>query len=333
MTIFSRVSCRPATTPGMTVVCSIFGMLVAAPILILCHFSLTVLFPSYTYDASTSTLITKCSPTAVHDTIERFFTDSIRSIRRTHNLTEAEELFAFSTSPDIGGFTGDHANSRKQSDMSIIPLLPPAVEEADDDPEPLNDGFPLVAVEVGFSETYEQLQTDMELWLKGSEGKVRAVILISLTETPKYSAKPFLDDYTVEPDPDALPARRGPHGPLYRGEHVLVGAITGFIEIWRFNATTGTVECEPRISVLPPDPNNSTFSLSMLDFYGWADRVPERFQPDDRVEFDLDNYRRQIKVAIQPLGRQRLQKAEATKRKVPKDDGEWSDRDRKRGRR
>lgn len=217
--------------------------------------------------------------------------------------------------------------------MAIIPLLPPADEEADDDPEPLNDGFPLVAVEVGFSETYEQLLADMELWLKGSEGKVRAVILISLTETPKYSAKSFLHEPIPEPDPNALPARRGPHGPLYRGEHVLVGAITGFIEIWRFNAATGTVECEPRISVLPPDPEQSTFSLTMLDFYGWAERVPERFKPEDKVDFDLDNYRRQIKVAIQPLGRQRMQKAEAAKRKLPKEeDGEWSEREGKKSR-
>lgn len=289
---------------------------------------------SYTYDSSTSTLITKCSPTAVHDTIERFFTDSIRSIRRTHNLTESEELFAFSTSPDIGGFTGDHANSRKQSDMAIIPLLPPALEQADDNPEPLNDGFPLVAAEVGFSETYEQLLADMELWLKGSEGKVRAAIVVSLTETPKYSASPFLGESTAEPGPEAPPARRGPHGPLYRGDHVLVGAITGFLEIWRFNAATGTVQCEPRISVLPADPDNSSFSLTMLDLYGWADRVPDRFKPHDKVEFDLDNYRRQIKVAIQPLGRQRVQKAEAAKRKLPKDtDEEWSGRDGKRVRR
>lgn len=279
-------------------------------------------------------MITKCSPTAVHDTIERFFTDSIRSIRHTHSLTESEELFAFSTSPDIGGFSGDYANSRKQSDMAIIPLLPPAVEEADDDPEPLNDGFPLVAVEVGFSETYEQLLADMKLWLKGSEGKVRAVVLVSLTETPKYSAKNFQGESNAEPGPETPPARRGPHGPLYRGDHVLVGAITGFLEIWRFNAATGTVQCEPRISVLPADPVNNTFSLTMLDLYGSEDRVPDRFNPDDKVEFDLDNYRRQIKVAIQPLGRQRVQKAEAAKRKLPKDnDGEWSGRDGKRVRR
>lgn len=218
--------------------------------------------------------------------------------------------------------------------MAIIPLLPLALEEADDDPEPLNDGFPLVAVEVGFTETYEQLLADMNLWLKGSEGKVRAVILVSLTETPKYSAKPFLGEPKSEPDPEAPPARRGPHGPLYRGDHVLVGAITGFLEIWRLNAATGTVECEPRISVLPADPDNTSFGLTMLDLYGWAGRVPDRFKPDDKVEFNLDSYRRQIKVAIQPLGRQRLQKAEAAKRKSSKDtDGEWSGRAGKKSRR
>lgn len=217
--------------------------------------------------------------------------------------------------------------------MSIVPRLEPDREEEDDDPQPLNDGFPLVAVEVGFSESYEQLLADMELWLKGSLGKVRAVVIISLTETPKYSGKPFLSEPTGESDPDALPARRGPHGPLYRGKDILVGAITGFLEVWRYNAETNTTERESHISVLPADPENSTFSLTMMDLFGWAERVPARFKPEDPVLFDLDNYRMQIKVAIQPLARRRLQQAEVAKRKLPKEeDGEWTESV-KRGRR
>lgn len=61
---------------------------------------------------------------------------------------------------------------------------------------------------MGFSETYKQLLDDKELGLERRETKVRTATLVSLTETPKYSVKPFRTVSNGKPDPDAPPARR-----------------------------------------------------------------------------------------------------------------------------
>lgn len=191
---------------------------------------------------------------------------------------------------------------------------------ADDGTVP-NDGFPLVATEVGFSESYANLLRDMRLWLIGSGGKVRAVILVAITETPKYASKPILES---DEGPAVL---AGPlFGPRMHGEHVLVGAITAVLEVWRYKSDGDTVEREARVDVVPADPKQTHFHLSMMDFYGSAERVPERFKPGDLVPFALEAYRLKISESIARLGLQRMQKIESEKRKravkVEKD-GDW----------
>lgn len=263
----------------------------------------------YTYHADTATLINTCSPTPVHDAFQSFFLRAEKAFSRTYDLTEDEQPWEL-ISPEISGFTGAASGSRKQADMCIMPTS--------DAGDVLNDGFPLVATEVGFSESYANLVSDMTLWLVGSAGKVRAVILISITETPKYTSKPLAECTGPVPPGD-------PYGPRTLDGHTLVGAITAVLELWRYDPASAAPVREARMRVIPPDLDHPHFDLRMLDFYGWAERVPARFTPEEKVRFELDGYRRKIAEAIPRLGLQRLQRIESEKRKRAgrKDEDEW----------
>lgn len=318
----TRNSCPPARTPYTALLYSVSGGF-------RCLLSLAIGIPNksssrYTYHSGTSTLINTCSPTPVHDAFQSFFLRAEKSFSRANALEDDEQPWEL-VSPEIGGFTGDAAGSRKQADMCIMPT-------SDDESVP-NDGFPLVATEVGFSESYANLLRDMTLWLVGSEGKVRAVILICINETPKYVSKPLLDSEGA-PSPPVIPGEK--FGPRLVDGHTLVGSITAVLEIWRYNAKSCSAEREVTMNVIPPDPAHTHFNLTMLDFYGWADRVPARFKPEDMIPFDLEGYRKKIAESIPRLGLQRLQRIENEKRKrsLKKDEDEWvPGRDAKRARR
>lgn len=245
----------------------------------------------------------------MHDAFQSFFLRAEKTFSRTRALTEDEQPWEL-IAPEIGGFTGAAAGSRKQADMCIMPT-----SDADD---VLNDGFPLVATEVGFSESYANLLSDMTLWLVGSAGKVRAVILISITETPKYTSKPLVDSAGPVPSGEK-------YGPRILDGHTLVGAMTAVLEVWRYDPVYAATVCEARMSVIPPDPVHAHFDLTMLDFYGWAERVPARFAPEEKIRFELEGYRKKIAEAIPRLGLQRLQRIESEKRKraVKKEEDEW----------
>ena len=49
-------------------------------------------------------------------------------------------------------------------------------------------------LEVGFSETYDELVQDARLWLEGT-GEVSVVVLVKFTETPKYECRTRGLDY------------------------------------------------------------------------------------------------------------------------------------------
>lgn len=69
------------------------------------------------------------------------------------------------------------------------------------------------------------------------------------------------------------------------------------------------------MDVIPADPRDMKFHITMLDLYGWADRVPERFRPEDKIPFELEGYRKKITESIPRLGLQRMQRIEDRNRK------------------
>lgn len=273
------------------------------------------MIPSYTYDSRTSKLIIKCTTTPAHDAVERFFLTSYQDIIENYAITRPERSFAFVSTGDTGGFSGSYKGSRKTADGMIVPVI--ARGGAEDDA--LNDGFPLVAIEVGFSQKYESLLLDMTKWLEGSNGKTRAVLIFSFAEDPVYSSKPFTQPPVAKSEPStdaeelviATTASDEPaYGPFWRDGNVQVGAISVFLEIWRYNATEQAPYQESKISIIPADDEHQHFNLTMLDLYGEEERIPGRFKPTDPVKFSLEEYRREIRLALPRLALQRQQKIE-----------------------
>lgn len=314
----------------------------------------------FTYDASTSTLITRCMPSPIHDAAQVFFQRRLKRLIIERRISYADSTrFELQTGTDVGRFSGDRAGSRKQPDIAVIAA-------GDDDEDDLNSDFPLVTVEVGFSEGYDALKKDMKLWLIGSEGKVRVVVLISLLETPQYQAHQFLTDDDSDDNPgdghgskedvvaDAVeynssgasssvvpaaanpPPSTAPYGPYLHNNLILVGSITGFLELWRLDPTTKLPVRTLHRDIFPTGPPpyaNDNFELTMLDLFGWPDRVPQACTPDESVVFELAEYRKVVAKAVLRFARLRLDKVEKEKRKMREGEGERGDGDWRGGKR
>lgn len=291
----------------------------------------------FKYDAGTRTLITRCMPSPLHDAVQLFFDRRLKRLIIERRLSYADSTrFAVQSGTDVGRFTGERAGSRKQPDMSVMAT-------GDDDTEDgLNGDFPLVAVEVGFSEGYASLLEDMELWLLGSEGKVRVVVLISLVETPSFTGKRFMTDDEKPPrgsndrddaGPSAPPVHvNPPYGPHLHNGLVLVGQISGFLELWRLDATTSLPTRTLRRDIFPPGPPphaDDSFELTMLDLFGWPDRLPQGCAADEPVVFELAEYREVVAGAVLRFARMRLHRLNEKRKRVGEVDGEWSGKKRR----
>jgi len=71
------------------------------------------------------------------------------------------------------GFEGQYTGSSKVPDLALLSRNVNRVNE------------PKFILEVGLSETYEQLVQDAKLWLEGTRD-VLVVVLVKFTENPKY---------------------------------------------------------------------------------------------------------------------------------------------------
>lgn len=243
-------------------------------------------------------------------------------------------LFGIQAGTDVNAFGGSHQGSCKRADLSIVPQQPIDDDDLDADEdacEPLNGDFPSVAVEVGFPEDDDGLLADMELWLRGSAGRVRVVVLVNLTETPDYNGAPF--SRTQEPAPapsdgaDPVPrwVSQGNYGPILYDGHVLVGELSGFMELWSFDEATSAPRMSCHRTVIPaPDAsavNEDYFVLTLADLFGGAERVPDRLDPMMEVRFEFAVYRALLARAMREHGRQRLARAEVKRRRLEGMDG------------
>lgn len=270
-------------------------------------------------------------PAPEHDAIQSLFEHGISEMSRAHALATAErDLFTVKVGTDVTAFAGARQGSRKRADLSVAPQNLDSDSDGEDGEDGgLNGDFPSVAVEVGFSEGYARLKQDMELWLLGSAGKVRVVVLVNLVEMPVFTGEPFSrDDAAAAPAAARRWVSAAPHGPIMYDGHVLVGAITGFVELWRIDAATALPHATCRRTVLPapPDPRDPAedcFALTLADLFGAPERVPGRLDPDEEVRFPFDVYRRVLARAIRTHGRQRLADAAARKRSCEGVDAEW----------
>lgn len=88
-------------------------------------------------------------------------------------LTRSERVFTFICPSHTGSISGSHIGSCNTANVIIVPMI---LRDLGKDNTILNGGFPLVAVETRFPQTYENLLLNMRKWLEDSLIKPHAKI-------------------------------------------------------------------------------------------------------------------------------------------------------------
>ncbi|KKZ63189.1 hypothetical protein EMCG_02394 [[Emmonsia] crescens] len=125
--------------------------------------------PRLNYNSVTRTLDVYIMPTRTHDSHQTWLYKEVARMLNTNYITPAEfNELDFMTGTTIRGFQGQYAGSIKQPDMGIVPE---------------GEYFPTVVIESGWTESFARLHCDMRIWLVGSVGKVKLVLLLKWTKT------------------------------------------------------------------------------------------------------------------------------------------------------
>ena len=149
-------------------------------------------------------------------------------------------------SQKVGAFTGAYKGTKKEPDV----LFKCRGQD---------DILYTAVVEIGFTETYEDLVDDIKLWIEGNRD-MRTVILIKVEEDPRYySPTSKMEDAKVKdlgfPDPSNLKISmviKDPNdsfGPLQINNLVWVGKMVVFLEIWKKDTTNGKAKQQGTRSV------------------------------------------------------------------------------------
>ena len=191
-------------------------------------------YPKYAYDASSSTLIVKLMPSPVRESI----TDTIATgfIVARAGLPRSLRDFNITTNENFRGFSRQYSGSCKVPDLAV---------EFTDAAGDLNPKF---VVEIGLSETYEELLQDARLWLEGTD-PVSIVLLVKFVENPKYrsplSNQRYKDIVDLNfPEASEIKAHHfnmeRDYGPVtYKGLRRAGEISETFLEVWKRDLTTG----------------------------------------------------------------------------------------------
>lgn len=163
-------------------------------------------------------------------------------------------------------------------------------------------------LEVGFSETYEQLVEEMKLWLEGTDS-VSMAVLVKFTENPPYkcpvSFDQDLEKLNIPSESREVRSRdviAGENfGPVsYRGQQWVGDISEAFIEIWKIDADTNTAKRQgDRINLLDMAQDSIQFELSAF--------LTISPQNDRTISLGLDKFRKLLKYEIKQLAVERCQ--------------------------
>ncbi|KAK9251063.1 hypothetical protein V1507DRAFT_445129 [Lipomyces tetrasporus] len=178
----------------------------------------------------------------------------------SYHSPESIDRIVDAGSSDVRGSGGGYEHSVKQADGLFQYVGPGA-------------GPATVAFEVGFSQNYDSLLGNKDVWIQGCHAK--ACVLICLNESPRFRnpTEPFEDIGDVEAEKAAMTLQALATVPLdgsyfaqiiYR-DHVWAGGVTeAFIEVWRADGH----EKFPLIEDRRPHHNlTTTLGLHVSDFF------------------------------------------------------------------
>ena len=223
-------------------------------------------------------------------------------------------------SQTVGAFIGAYKGSQKEPDVLF--------NYRGQDRNVLSTAV----VEIGFTETYEELVDDTKMWIEGNRD-IRTVILIKVEENPPYHSpiSEFEDDEVEDlgfPAPEDLVTSmvipkdpNDSYGPLQINNFDWVNKMGVFLEIWKRDAVNGEAKQQGTRSVsctsfsstqvqcvltralfqyFVPHDATSELDLKLSDFYpldatnGGNKRFPLTF---DQLRLHLEAYREQLAVA------------------------------------
>ncbi|KAL2220341.1 hypothetical protein M432DRAFT_653532, partial [Thermoascus aurantiacus ATCC 26904] len=211
-------------------------------------------FPKYSYNASMSTVIIELMPSPIHDAVVSHFMQGFTCAQDT-----ASEAVQFS----IRLATNEMYNDFDDRSCKIANLYLKVTDQT-------GIGQPKFVLEVGVSESYEQLVKDAKLWLE----------------------KILCPEEFVS---------RGDYGPIFFQGFKWVGEISdAYMEIWTRYATTGLARLNgSRINLFDDPTNLSRITFQLSDFM--------TIKPgDDRtIKFKWNKLQTQMQTVLKELAMSR----------------------------
>lgn len=191
-------------------------------------------------------------PSGVHERLISSFIGRHEIAREDLPKAVAERVGAVG-SQRVGGFTGQYQGSKKEADVLFT------YEQQN------RKILYTCAIEIGFSETYEELVEDARLWIEGQHD-VKTVILIKVVEDPPYRSPihtlredeikglGFLRFRELDTSLVVLEDQADRFGKLQIRNLTWVGKMYAFLEIWKTNTGTGNAERQGvrKVSCNPP---------------------------------------------------------------------------------
>jgi hypothetical protein len=230
-------------------------------------------------------------PTPIHDCISSIFNSKICSVQEALP-NQIRQKIRTTLSEEFSGFGGRWEGSSKVPDLAI------KVEKD-------TGGYEWKWIlEVGFSESYEELCEDAKLWLEGNLD-ILTVCLVKFTEDPLYQCPISSDDLGQIPSKaDKVDSGdvilQGEHGPAFYRGHRWVGQISAFMETWSRGEDGIARKSDYRRNLLTP--NNPWIQIQLGDFLD----IP--LSHNGIVHVSLEDFRRRLPNEIKALATSRCHK-------------------------
>ncbi|KAK3169439.1 hypothetical protein OEA41_008822 [Lepraria neglecta] len=254
-------------------------------------------WPSISFNSRTSTGIIQWMPSPVYETFASPFIRSDAVTTQDLQSEVARRIRAVGTQR-VGAFTGAYEGTNKEPDVLF--------KYRGQDHKVLYTAV----VEIGFTETYQELIDDVKLWIEGNRD-MRTVILIKVEENPRYSSPAskleddevkdlgFPDHKDLDTSMVSLKDPNNSFGPLQINNLVWVGEMGVFLEIWKRDTVNGEAKQQGTRSYFVPDNPTTELDLKLSDFYPLdaTDGGNTRFLLTfDQLRFDLEAAREELAV-------------------------------------
>ena len=195
-------------------------------------------WPSISFNSRTDTGIIQWMPSPVHETFASPFIGSHAGATQDLRPEIARQLEVVGSQRVGAAFRGAYEGSKKEADVLFM------YEHQN------GDVLFTAVVEIGFTETHEELVEDVKLWIEGNRD-IRTVVLIKVEESPRYCSpiSKMEDDEVMDlgfPDPKDLKASmvvlkdsNDSFGPLQIKNLIWVGKMSVWLEIWKRDTVSG----------------------------------------------------------------------------------------------